>query len=429
MSVSDKKYDPYDYGKTNQSIAFCDTIFHLIFMSMGPGLFSVPYLFKNIGYINGLLFTFFTVFLYAHNIRSMVKSEYEICKLKQIPNMTYSDVVFYAFKNGPSWLQWFAPYTRYISYVAFLAVWFGGNAILVLLISENFKSLLDYFYDTNIDQRNFILFLIVPLVLLNWIPNLKLIALCSMFSSIINMCCLVAILYTTSENLTSVFQQKQLFGDVTKIPYLMGTIFATINAAGLLLSLKREMRKPKKFNSKFGVMNLSYVPLGILFAVFGLLCYAKYGKNIRTNVILNLPEGALSKIVMGLYGLAMMFFFPLISYVTFDIIWNEIIKNKLNATSGVLKLQEYSIRTFIALFSILLAYAVPQITLFLSLAGTVGTSLDSIIFPAIVEILIFPTEKRYIFIFKNVLMIVFGIVLIAAGFSDSYSEIIHYFSK
>lgn len=419
MSVSDKKYDPYDYGKTNQSIAFCDTIFHLIFMSMGPGLFSVPYLFKNIGYINGLLFTFFTVFLYAHNIRSMVKSEYEICKLKQIPNMTYSDVVFYAFKNGPSWLQWFAPYTRYISYVAFLAVWFGGACYGFILISQILKTACN-----NLFQTNFNIFLVfktifLPLTLLCLIRKLHYLVPFSILGSIICNCLFMLILYYIFIDSTPwTFGQKFVISQ--DLPLFMGTVLFNLNITGFIIPLKNDMRNPRKFNSSFGVLNISYTFIAFIYITFSFICCIKYGTNLHEDIIENLPTNRISaQMVLLLSAVVLIFQTPFTMYVIIEIIWNNIFK-KVKVTSIHPIMWEYVMRVFVALLIFVITYIKPNITLFLSFSGTVFTSIDSLILPALVQILVVWSNNRSkrkftLILLKNILIIVIAITLVING--------------
>lgn len=41
-----------------------------------------------------------------------LQSEYELCRRKKVPSMTFPEVLECAFKEGPQKLQWFAPYAK-----------------------------------------------------------------------------------------------------------------------------------------------------------------------------------------------------------------------------------------------------------------------------------------------------------------------------
>lgn len=84
-----KGYDPYDFGNLESATSFLGVIIHIIVISFGPTLLSIPAAFVSIGYVTGFVGTIITVFLYAYCMRMVVSCEYELCQRGKIPNMTY----------------------------------------------------------------------------------------------------------------------------------------------------------------------------------------------------------------------------------------------------------------------------------------------------------------------------------------------------
>lgn len=330
-----------------------------------------------------------------------------------------------AFKDGPSWLQWCSKYVELIIYSVFLCIWIGGNSIVFLLASQNIKNSYDFFADTDKDVRVIMVATVVPLVLLCWIPDLRLLVPVSFLTNLINVASICVILYYTLQDLPSL-ADRQPVGSLGSIPIFVGLLLFTINATGLMIPLKNEMKKPKKFNSKFGVITISYVLVTLMYSFFGILCYVKFGDKVLSSVIMNLPKTTFCKIVIGLYGIGNCCFFPLISYVSFDIIWNNILKENFQMSPYMVQ-YEYLCRTLIALSSMVFAYIVPNIELFLSLTGTVGTSIDSLIIPALAQSLIYYNQKKYFLYFKNALIMLIGASLIVAGCYDFTAQIIKSF--
>lgn len=330
-----------------------------------------------------------------------------------------------AFKGGPSALQWCSKYVEIIVYSVFLCIWVGGNSIVFLLASENLKNSYDFFAGSDNDIRLIMLIIVVPLVLLCWIPDLRLLVPVSFFTNIINVFSICVILYYSLQDLPSL-ADRQPAASMSSIPIFVGLLLFTINATGLMIPLKNEMKKPKKFNAKFGVISISYVSVTLMYSLFGLFCYLKFGSAVQSSVILNLPNTKFCKFVIGLYGVGNCCFYPLISYVSFDIIWNNILNAKLQKSSYVLQ-YEYLCRTLIALSSMVFAYIVPNIQLFLSLTGTVGTSIDSLIIPALTQTLIYYDQRKYGLYLKNTLIILIGTFLIIAGCYDFTSQLIRSF--
>lgn len=330
-----------------------------------------------------------------------------------------------AFKGGPKRLQWCSKYVELIVYSVFLCIWVGGNSIVFLLATNNIKNSYDFFFDSNTDERLIMLVLVIPLVLLCWIPDLRLLVPVSFFTNIINVLSICVILYFSLQDLPSL-AERQPTGNIGSIPIFIGLLLFTINATGLMIPLKNEMKRPKRFNAKFGVISLSYVSVTLMYSLFGLLCYLKFGQGVKSSVIWNLPDTNFCKIIIGLYGIGNCCFYPLISYVSFDIFWNNILKEKLQKSPYVLP-YEYLCRTVIALSSMVFAYIVPNIELFLSLTGTVGTSIDSLIIPALTQTLIYYNQRKFGLHLKNTLIMLIGAFLIIAGCYDFTSQLIKSF--
>ncbi len=423
------EFDPYDFGNDKNATSFCGTIMHMIIVSLSPTLLNLPKSFNEVGYLVGVVGSFSTVILYAYCMHMIVASEYVLCKRLRRPNMTYTEVLYYAFAKGPEGARPWAKYMKRLIYLDFVVMWGGGNAIYVISICDNLKSAVSYLFDfRDLSDRAVMLYITVPLVLLCWIPNLKFLVTCSIFSNIINMCSIVVILREVLHNTPSILERESV-GDFSKLPYFLGVIFVTVDGTGLLMSLKNQMRNPKKFKSKFGVLNVSYVPTGILYAVFGLLCCVKFGKGTQENILQNLENNFFGNAVKLLFSLSVVCFYPLCSYVTFDIVWNELLKGKFTPGVGS-AICEYTVKTVNALGSIVLAYIVPDIEVFITLTGTMCASFHSIILPAVAEILIFYEQEgsRWRFI-KNIFLVLLGLTLVIAGSVDSYFKLIDYYSK
>lgn len=84
-----KGYDPHDFGNQENSTSFLGVVTHIIVISFGPTLLSIPAAFVNVGYVTGFGGTILTVFLYAYCMRMIVSCEYELCQRGKVPNMSY----------------------------------------------------------------------------------------------------------------------------------------------------------------------------------------------------------------------------------------------------------------------------------------------------------------------------------------------------
>ena len=78
---------------------------------MGTGILAMPRAFANAGYIVGSIGTVIVGLLCTYCIRSLILSEYELCKRKKSPSFNYPATMKAALEEGPSCLKKFSKYS------------------------------------------------------------------------------------------------------------------------------------------------------------------------------------------------------------------------------------------------------------------------------------------------------------------------------
>lgn len=84
--------------------------------------------------------------------------------------------------------------------------------------------------------------------------------------------------------------QREPLGDISEFPLFFGTTLFAIEAVGVVVALEGNMKTPKSFGSKFGVLNVGMVVITLLYAFFGFFGYIKYGAASDESITLNLPS-------------------------------------------------------------------------------------------------------------------------------------------
>lgn len=412
-------YEPYDFGKAKNPTTFHGTIFHLLLISAGPALLAMPKIYLGVGNVIGFFGTLFIIGLYNHCCHIFTKVEYDLCKQKRVPNLTYSDIIYHSFLLGPVYLRSGARYARYLVYVVFIIPWLGGNSLNLLLISENLQLALKLLFDHEVGIRTVMLYTFVPLLLLCWIPSLKLLVPISLFGNILNILVVLVVFYHTIYDPPYVQKQSVTF-DWLNIPIFFGSVLYCTNAFAILMPLKNDMKNPRKFTSKLGVLNVSNFITVILYATFNLLCCLKYGNTLLDNVVMNLPRDQFSsKLTILMYVIAVCFQFPLVSYVVFDLFWNVLLVEKKAKLNNLL-LWEYVARSTVVAGAYILAVAIPSIEMFITITGTLASPVDGLVFPCIADQVMRYKELKCAFkldmvFVKNFLISGVGIVLMISG--------------
>lgn len=100
--------------------------------------------------------------------------------------MSYADVAEVAFANGPPWSRRFSSLTRQSVLWLLFVTYFGTCSVYTVIIANNFQQLYSYHMNAvDVDIRYFIAALLVPLVLLSYVPNLKYLAPVSMVANLL----------------------------------------------------------------------------------------------------------------------------------------------------------------------------------------------------------------------------------------------------
>lgn len=103
-------------------------------------------------------------------------------------SMSYADVAEVAFANGPPWSRRFSALTRQCVLWLLFITYFGTCSVYTVIIATNFQQLYVHHMgdpDGVADVRYFIAALLVPLVLLSYVPNLKYLAPVSMIANLL----------------------------------------------------------------------------------------------------------------------------------------------------------------------------------------------------------------------------------------------------
>ena len=119
------------------------------------------------------------------------------------------------------------------------------------------------------------------------------------------------------------------------------------------MPLENEMKKPKKFMTPCGVLNIGMALNIILYVGMGLFGYLRYGDEVDGTVTTNLPQNeVLSAVVQILLAVSIFITHSLQCYVAIDISWNDYIQPKIKHTSPKTQLfWEYVVRTVIVILT------------------------------------------------------------------------------
>ncbi|XP_031641031.1 proton-coupled amino acid transporter-like protein CG1139 [Contarinia nasturtii] len=423
-------YDPYKNRQVEHPTTNNDTLIHLLKGSLGTGILAMPNAFYNSGYIVGFVGTMIIGVVCTYCIHMLLRSHYELCKRKKVPSLTYPAIVEASLLEGPAWGRAIAPYIVDITNAFLLVYQLGACCIYVVFVASNIKDIADYFYDDDIDVRLFMVIILLPLILINWVRNLKYLAPFSSVANVITILSFGIIGYYMFHDPISV-EGKHAVGSLSNFPLFFGTVLFALEAIGVIMPLENEMKTPKKFGGNFGVLNRAMIAIIFLYVGMGFFGYLKYGAHIKGSITLNLPQNELpAQLAKGMLALGIFITHGLACYVAIDITWNDYVVKRVGNSPRKL-LWEYVVRTLLVLVTFLLAVAIPNLELFISLFGAFCLSALGLAFPAMIEYCTFHKEKsglsKAIMVLKNLVIVAIGLAGLTIGTYTSLKEIIHTF--
>ncbi|XP_075160922.1 proton-coupled amino acid transporter-like protein acs [Haematobia irritans] len=431
-SQQNNDYDPYKHRDVEHPTTNSETMFHFLKGSLGTGILAMPNAFKNAGYLAGSIGTIVIGAICTYCIHQLVKAEYELCKRRKTASMTYPKVAEEALMEGPTFFRKCAPYIGHLVNAFLLIYQLGTCCVYVVFVSSNIKSIADYYLESPIDVRICMLIILLPLILINYVRNLKYMAPFSTLANAITMVSFGIICYFIFREPIST-EGKEAFAPVSGFPLFFGTVLFALEAIGVILPLENEMKSPKSFGGSCGVLNISMVLIVFLYVGMGLFGYLNYGDDIEGSITLNLPaKEVLAQCVKGMLAFAIFITHGLACYVAIDITWNDYVARKLGPQRSKL-FWEYVVRTLLVLVTFLLAVAIPNLELFISLFGALCLSALGLAFPALIQICThwYNTHgmAKVWLLFSNFVLIIVGILGLVIGTYTSLAEIIASFSE
>ncbi|XP_055632906.1 uncharacterized protein LOC129773330 [Toxorhynchites rutilus septentrionalis] len=438
LEVQEKKpgletdYNPYEHRHVEHPTTNNETLIHLLKGSLGTGILAMPNAFHNAGWLVGAVGTLIIGILCTYCIHLLIKAEYELCRRKRVPSLNYPAVTKTALLEGPEALK---PLSNVIIHIinTFLLIYqLGTCCVYVVFVASNIKAIADFYTESDTDVRLFMLIILLPLILINWVRNLKFLAPFSTLANFITLISFGIILYYIFREPVS-FEGREAVGHISGFPLFFGTVLFALEAIGVILPLENEMKTPKKFGGNFGVLNKAMVLIVTLYIGMGFFGYLNYGPDAKGSITLNLPEDEiLAQCVKGMLAFAIYITHGLACYVAIDITWNDYMKKRFGESTRT-TFYEYMVRTVLVLITFLLAVAIPNLELFISLFGALCLSALGIAFPALIQTCTYWHDRKGLekvwMICKNSIIGIIAVVGLVVGTSTSLKEIILTFGE
>ncbi|KAJ8945928.1 hypothetical protein NQ318_016756 [Aromia moschata] len=416
-------YDPFKDRNLAHPVSDCDTLTHLLKASLGTGILSMPAAFCASGLVLGIFSTILVAVICTHCSYILVVCAHELYRRSGKNQMSFADVAEECCLRGPKWARKFSGVARQIVLLGIFTTYFTTCSCYSVIIARNFNYVVSYYLEREIEIRITISLLIIPLILLAYVPNLKYLAPVSMLANVFMAIGLGITFYYLVADIPPV-SSRELAADITTFPVFFSITVFAIEAIGVVMPLENHMKTPQHFTGLCGVLNQGMSAVTLVYMLLGFFGYLKYGDKVEGSITLNLPkEEYAAQAVNVVIGLAVFFTFGLQFYVCIDIAWNGIKKRYEKHE----KVAQYVMRTIMVLICVSLAIAVPTIIPFVSLIGAFFFSILGLIVPVGIEVITFWDKGfgRYNWkILKNAVVVAMGLMALIFGSKSAIEDIV-----
>ncbi|KAE9525457.1 hypothetical protein AGLY_014257 [Aphis glycines] len=416
----DNYFDPFLERNLEHPTTNGETLTHLLKASLGTGILAMPLAFQCSGLITGIFATVFVSFVCTYCSYSLVKCAHTLYRRTRVSSMSYADVAEVAFANGPKWSRNFSSVTRQSVLWLLFVTYFGTCSVYTVIIASNFDQLFTYHMGYELNLRSFIAILLIPLILLSYVPNLKYLAPVSMVANLLMATGLGITFYYTLSDMPNI-SERPVVGSLEMFPsFFCLTVFA-MEAIGVVMPLENNMKTPRNFLGIFGVLNVGMGGVTMVYILLGFFGYLKYGEATKSSITLNLPiEDVAAQMAKICISLAVFCTYGLQFFVCLEIIWTKIQENFEKSTM----FHNYVLRTVLVTLSVLIAVAVPTIGPFIGLIGAFCFSLLGIVVPILIEFATYWNNVTIWMTLRNVVLIIVGILALVFGTVNSVADII-----
>jgi len=302
----------------------------------------------------------------------------------------------------------------------------GFCCVYFVFVAVNLREVIKHFSGWDLSVHQYLLILLFPMILLNWVRNLKYLTPVSFFAAVVTVMGLGITFFYMLQDLPHTSTVKA-FGSWKQLPLYFGTAIYAFEGIGVVLPLENNMKNPQDFGGWTGVLNTGMVIVAALYTGVGFFGYLKYGENVQGSITLNLPsDDILAHSVRLMMALAIFLSYGLQFYVPMNIMW-PFIRPHLQSERAQLS-GDYFIRTCLVVLTCVLAIMIPNLGAVISLVGAVSSSTLALIFPPVIEIITFWENgygKYKWILWKDILIMVFGLLGFGFGSYVSIWNVIH----
>ena len=396
-------------SKTKGSISTFKAFLLLIKSFIGTGILFLPKAFSN----GGLLFSCIALLLCG------IYSYW--CYYILVLSKTATNVSSF----GDIGLKLYGKWLKFLILFSLSLTQLGFSSAYVVFTSTNLEAFMRNVFKLDLSIQYFLVLQMLLFIPLSFIRNVAKLSVTSLIANFLTLAGLVIVVFYVLKELiyNNNFQPAEgmipIFNS-NSFTVAIGTFIFSFEGIGLIIPVSESMKHPEQFPK---VLILVIGISTFMFISVATLGYSAYGAKIQTIILLNLPQTSIFvNLIQFFYSLAIMLSTPLQLFPAIAIIESKIFQ-KLNKNKKQkpkkeqlrIKWMKNSLRSFIVLFTILVAfYGSNNLDRFVSIVGCFACIPLVYIFPPMLHLrAVSKGSGNKNMVYFDYVLIVFGVLSMA----------------
>ena len=328
--------------------------FFLLFKSfVGTGVLFLPKAFSNGGLLlsTGLLLFFATLSFFCYLILVQAKEKTGVSSFGDIGGILYGK------------------YAKFFILASIVLSQLGFVATYIVFTAENLHAFFENAFSLHVAVGLIVVLESIFFIPMSLVRNITKLSLAALLANVFILIGIFTIVYYTAADLIkhgpapdiSIFSND-------KWSLFIGVAIFAFEGIGLIIPVEEAMAKPQDFPK---VLFAVVAACAVLFIGIGAIGYLTYGNDVKTVIILSLPQNSPYVIMIQLfYPVAIMFSVPLQLLPAVRIMEKKIFKKRSGKSNSVVKWEKNTFRIFFVMLTTLIAfYGSTNLDQFVSFVG------------------------------------------------------------
>uniref|UniRef100_A0A1I7SGQ3 Aa_trans domain-containing protein n=1 Tax=Bursaphelenchus xylophilus TaxID=6326 RepID=A0A1I7SGQ3_BURXY len=300
------------------------TLINFVKGMIGPGCLSLPIAFHQAGLWTALILIFAFGFLNNYCMLQLVECSQKLSK-KRGKVLDYGGVSYHACSHSFPFIRPYNNVFRNITNGVIILLQLGICSVFYVFVASHVKELFDDNSDIRLSPTIWSLLVLFPMIIVNLLRTLKMIAILSVVGNICMISCLIFIM--------QYLVRKPLM--ITELPGITnfdgilmacGSILYSFEGQAMVLPMENKLKRPASMIGPFGVLSVGMTIVTFVYAACGFFGYAVYGNNVQGSITLNLPNETAFTGVKALLIFVIYSGFVIQQYVIVDMVWPRLKK-------------------------------------------------------------------------------------------------------